>query len=211
MCSPEKGERWGILGGSFDPVHLGHINLATEIKKAKQLDGILFVLSNQHPFKKNQTVASFVQRKKMLELAVDNIDNIDNIENIENYLVSSIEKDKNLSGYTLDTIKALKNMYPDVKFYFIVGADNLLQIDKWHKPDEIFKELKILSGRRPSYANETVDTKWIDKIEFINTSEVNVSSSELRKMLKNKIEKDNLNKLIDKKVLEYIIENRLYI
>ena len=201
MPTPLKGERWGILGGSFDPVHHGHISIALEIKNIKKLNGIFLIPSFAHPFKKNQSIASYDDRLEMLKLAVSDNDT---------FFIYTLERELNLSGYTIDTIKSLKQNYPQVEFYFIIGADNLHQLDKWHKPDEIIREVKLVSGNRPQYENILNKTIWSDKIELLDTTEIDISSSELRKMLKEKVEYDKLSRFLNVKVYNYISKKELY-
>ena len=99
MTTPESGEFWGILGGTFDPVHKGHITLALDCLKEKNLDGVLCIPSFLHPFKKNVVSASFEDRLQMLRQTVSD----DN-----RFSISTIEKDESLSGYSIDTIRAVK-------------------------------------------------------------------------------------------------------
>lgn len=202
MRLPSGGERWGILGGNFDPVHLGHLNLVKEIDKIKRFNGVLFILSASHPFKKNQSIAPFEDRYRMLDLALAS-------EN--SYLPSSIEKDMSLSGYTLDTIKALKQKYPSVEFYFIIGSDNLMHLRNWHSPDEIVKEVKLISGNRPDYLNDPSSVRFLKNIEFVNINEVDISSSRIRTIFKSDRDSVELNHYLNPEVLEYIRDKKLYL
>lgn len=201
MAAPSDGERWGILGGSFDPVHLGHINLASEIKTFKNLSGIIIIPSYKHPFKNNHNEASFDDRLEMLKLA---------LADEPYFFISEIEKEENLSGYTINTIRALKSKYENVEFFFIIGADNITQLEKWHQPDEILKEVNLISGKRPSYENKMPDKAMYDKIEFLKTSEINISSSEIRNMIAEDKDTKELSEFLDERVLKYILEKELY-
>ena len=201
MPTPSGGDSWGILGGSFDPVHIGHISLARDIINIKKLDGILFIPSYTHPFKKKQTITTFDNRIEMLRLATDNE---------PNFIISTIERDEDLSGFTIDTIKALKKAYPDTEFYFIIGADNLDQLDSWHQPDEILKEVTLLSGNRPKFENSISKNKWLDKIQFIESSEIDISSSELRKILSDNYNDGRLKLYLKPEILDFIKSKELY-
>ena len=198
---PEQGGQWGILGGTFDPVHYGHLTLANEIRVRKRLTGVMLVPSLRHPFKKDQCQASFADRLEMLKLAV---------ETHEHLSVSDIESDMNLSGYTLDTVRALKNLYPQAEFFFIMGADNLSELDQWHSPRQIFEEVKILVGSRPVFDKKKLSALRIDSIELIPTILVNISSTEIRRRIKEHAPSEELDKLMPPKVREYIRQRKLY-
>ncbi len=172
MKAPESGETWGILGGTFDPIHKGHLSLASDIKNIKKLDGILIVPSFLHPFKKEHLSASYEDRLAMTRLAAASLDV---------FVVSTIERDLNLPGYTLDTIKAIKNAYSDITFYFIIGADNIAQLPLWHNISEILKEIKIIVGKRPHFELNKIENDFSDSLEYIKTSEVDISSTEIKK------------------------------
>jgi nicotinate-nucleotide adenylyltransferase len=174
MPAPDKGERWGILGGAFDPVHRGHITLSRDIGRSKRLDGVLLIPSSNHPFKDGQCVASFQHRLEMLKLAARQFDL---------FLVSDIERQQNLSGYTIDTIRAVKAAYPDTEFYFIIGADNIDQMRQWYQPEEIFREVGVIAGTRPGYVPHHADGSLAAEIEFIETEAVDISSTEVRKAI----------------------------
>ncbi len=199
--SPEQGGQWGILGGTFDPVHYGHLTLANEIWVRKGLTGVMLVPSVKHPFKKDQCQASFENRLEMLKLAV---------ETHEHLFVSDIEAQMNLSGYTIDTVRALKNLYPRTEFFFIMGADNLSELDQWHNPQQIFDEVKILVGSRPVFDKKKLSVFPTDSIELIPTILVNISSSEIRRQIKEHAPVEELDKLIPPKVREYIQRRKLY-
>jgi len=205
MKAPDKGGEWGILGGAFDPVHYGHLTLASEIFSFKKLSGILLVPSVKHPFKSSQCHASYPARLEMLKLAVEYYDG---------FFVSDIEKEYNLSGYTLDTIKAIKNKYTEATFYFLIGADNLSQLHLWYKPEEIFKEIIILAGTRPSF-EPSINLNGInlpdDKIEFISTKPVDVSSTVIRQLLKKDPFDEKLKAMLPLNVSKYIRQKKLYL
>jgi len=205
--TPDRGGNWGILGGTFDPVHRGHLALAGEVCGQKKLTGALFVPSIRHPFKQGQCQASFSDRVAMLRLAV---------ENHECFLVSEIEVEMDLSGYTLDTVRACKQRYPRAEFSFIVGADILGELKRWHNPEQILREVRILVGSRPPYDKKQLVTQKqfaafpFDRIELVPTSLVDLSSTEVRQKIEDNISLDELDRLIPSKVRQYIQQRRLY-
>lgn len=199
--TPDQGGQWGILGGTFDPVHIGHLTLASEVCLRRELAGVVLVPSVRHPFKQGQCHASLSDRVAMLKLAVEEYDRL---------LVSEIEVEMDLSGYTLDTVRALKERYAQVSFYFIMGIDNLYELQKWYKPDDILKEVKILVGCRSPYDNKLPNGFPSGRIEVVRTTLVNVSSSGIRQKIRNNMLLTELDKLIPPKVREYIQQRKLY-
>ncbi|MFH2048717.1 MAG: nicotinate-nucleotide adenylyltransferase [bacterium] len=197
----DEGGNWGILGGTFDPVHFGHINLAQEIKNIKKLDGVLFIPSINHPCREPVCYASFEERVNMLRAA---------LKNYPEFTISEIESELELSGYTFDTITALKKKYPRASFYFIIGSDNLLQLTTWYKADELLKSVKFLAGTRPGFKFEFPEGLPEDNIEFIKTPVVKISSSYIRKLLKEGSPSETIDKFIPSAVREYIMERKLY-
>lgn len=201
MIKPKNGGNWGIFGGRFDPVHLGHLQIAEQVCNYKKLTGILFVPSFNHPLKKDNAKASFEQRCDMLKLA---------FEDYEQFCLSEIELNYELSGFTIDTIKKLKDIYESCTFYFLIGADNIHQFKQWHKPEDILKETKILMAARPGYELNIIKDLPADRIEIIETGLFDISSTELRKLLEENTNSDKLDNYIPAKVLSYIRKNKLY-
>ncbi|MFH1374962.1 MAG: nicotinate-nucleotide adenylyltransferase [bacterium] len=199
--SPDHCGHWGILGGTFDPVHNGHLALADDIIRLKELTGVLLVPSVRHPLKQDQCRASFRQRVVMLKLALANRDNLG---------ISLIETEQNLSGYTLDTIRALKRLYPKAQFSFIVGADNLVELNRWRHPDRILKEVRILAGSRPGIEPRLPTGLAPDRIELVATSHVEISSTDLRRRIAEDNNDDQLDLLMPAAVWEYIRREKLY-
>lgn len=199
---PADGGHWGILGGAFDPVHNGHLTLANEIRKARGLDGVILVPTFRHPTKGQTCYASFEDRLQMLRLAAEDYD----------WLQSSpIEKQPTpLSGYTLDMILALKAIYSESTFYFIVGADNLGDLKSWHKPTEVLAEAQLLVGSRPGFDPTRLDSFPADRIEVISTSLVDTSSTEIRELFASGANREAAVSQVPEIVARYIIDKGLY-
>jgi nicotinate-nucleotide adenylyltransferase len=194
--------KWGILGGTFDPVQLGHLTLASEIQAARDLSGVLFVPAYEPTHKRDRTVAGWEDRLAMVRLAV-----VDR----QAFAVSSIEAEMNLPGYSLNTVRALKQKNPKVQFYFIVGTDLIYELDTWHKPTELLREISILAGTR-LLSGCCDDSKRYpsERIEYIETSQVDVSSTLVRELIREGISPNELSDLVGKRVAEYIISRKLY-
>jgi nicotinate-nucleotide adenylyltransferase len=199
---PADGGHWGILGGAFDPVHNGHLTLASEIRNARQLDGVLLVPTFRHPTKGQTCRASFEDRFKMLKLAVSAYSWLQ---------LSPIEKQPTpLSGYTLDTVLALKAAYSGATFYFIVGADNLGEMESWYKPEEVLAQARLLVGSRPNFDQKLLNSFPADRIEIIRTSLVDASSTEIRKLFASEPGAAHAVTLVPESVVQYITDKGLY-
>lgn len=201
MPNPEPQEKWGILGGSFDPVHLGHLVLANAAIASKHLTGVLLIPSVKNPLKKTESTASFGDRLAMLKLAIDNNKQLE---------VSDIEERERLSGYTFDTVTALKRYYPNREFEFLIGADLLADLPKWHRIDELIALVPFIAISRPEYDFSLIPAAYKNNIEVIETDTPDISSTEIRKLLKTRPFPKRLNALLPTPVISYIENRGLY-
>ncbi|MBQ9278943.1 MAG: nicotinate (nicotinamide) nucleotide adenylyltransferase [Lachnospiraceae bacterium] len=209
----------GILGGTFNPIHNGHIMLAQKaIKQFPDIEKILIMPNNKPAYKGNNEIISPNERITMLKLATSSLDFTE---------ISDIEIKRGGITYSYDTFKEIYGINPNIKIYFIVGADSLYTINKWYKYEDVLKMCTLLVAKRKSgfdemrlYADKLKKYVSEANIEFINSPNMNISSSAIRKYLggfydKNQdISIDKINSYLDKrvpaKVKEYIINNKLY-
>ncbi|MCD6346954.1 MAG: nicotinate (nicotinamide) nucleotide adenylyltransferase [Candidatus Zixiibacteriota bacterium] len=201
MSTIEDGGTWGILGGAFDPIHNGHLNLAERVLSKKNLSGILFALSYQHPCKKLDTNAPYKDRVAMLKLA---------LEPYTIFHLCEIEAEQKLTGYTLDTVRALKSTYSKAEFRFIIGSDNLSQLPSWYKLHELMDEIIFLVGARPGFELKSEWQFSKDSLELISIEPVDVSSSLIRQYIREDVSDLILDRLLPKSVREYILSRDLY-
>ena len=202
----KKCKSFAILGGTFDPIHLGHIKTAKSILALTSVEKILFIPLGNPPHKDENNVSSAYHRLNMLNLAV---------EGEKDFLISTLEIERNGKTYTIDTIKELKKLLGNaIKFFFIIGTDELLLINTWKNYEELLKICSFIAVKRPGYKDKLLEdavaflTKNYDaNIRIVEIPPVDVSSSEIRKNIKNGI---SIKGLIDEKVLNYIKENNLY-
>lgn len=169
----------GVLGGSFDPVHCGHLLLAQEALEGAGLDEILFMPTNIQPFKQTQRPADSAHRLAMLELATG--------ENPA-FSVSRNETDRPGVSYTIDSLRLLRDEAgTNAEFAFITGSDMFPNVEKWHEAEALLKEFPLIVGLRPgddaffirSYAT-TLGNRHGARVTVIRNSMFQVSSSELR-------------------------------
>ena len=171
-----KKNKIGILGGTFDPAHIGHIKVSKEAKKKFRLNKIFWVITKKNPFKKK----SFFSLKKRINHAKKiNVNN--------KFIKIYFFEDKIKSNKTIDLMKFLKNRYKKTEFFFIMGADNLINFHKWKKWNKIAEISKILVFDRLNYKSKSLKSisfKKLNKkrLQFINFKKVNISSSQLRKI-----------------------------
>ena len=136
-----KGRRVGILGGTFDPPHLGHLLIAETARVALQLESVLFLPAGEPWLKSDRRVTPAAHRLRMTQLAV--ADNPD-------FCVCDCEIRRSGATYTVDTLRELRNYYPDAaEFYFIVGSDVLAQFHRWKEPEAILTLCRLAVIERP--------------------------------------------------------------
>lgn len=190
----------GIFGGSFNPPHKMHIDIALNLINKKYVDRVIYVpTGNQYKYKNNLVQDKY--RYEMLKIIANKHSNID---------VSNYELKKHVV-YTWKTLDYFKKKYPNDKIYFICGTDNLSYIDKWKNGIDILKNNKIIVIKRNIDNIDKILKKYNnfkDNIIVSDIEEKDISSTQIRKCLKEK-SREFLN-LIDKDVLEYINKNNLY-
>ncbi|MCL2688750.1 MAG: nicotinate-nucleotide adenylyltransferase [Chitinispirillia bacterium] len=189
--------RIGILGGVFDPVHFGHLSIAELAKSSFGLEQVIFVPAGIPPHKQGVTTSA-PHRLKMLELAV---------KDLPYFTIWEGEVKKNGCAYTVDTISELSAEYPNAKLHFIIGADNLSEILTWHYSDEILNRVTLCAAKRPGYDIARPGALKNADIETFDSPEWGLSSTILRKYLKNGI---SCKFLAPDAVLAYVKENGLY-
>lgn len=184
--------RIGILGGTFDPPHLGHLIIAEEVRIAQGLEEIWFIPS-QDPPHKQKAHASAEDRVEMVQRA---------IEGNHCFKLNSIEVNRQGKSYTLDTMKILKDEYPDDSFYFIIGADMVEYLPNWYRIDELIKLTSFIGVRRlGSQLNATYPVDVVD-IPYIE-----ISSTLIRERLHKRA---SVKYFLPEAVIRYIKEKRLY-
>lgn len=201
MPSPDIGGNWGVLGGSFDPVHNGHLNLADSVLKIKNLTGVLFIPAFRHPLKNPSAPAPYDTRVEMLKLALNGRKNL---------ILSEIEKSEKLTGYTFDLLPALKKRFPKAQFHFIIGSDLVSQLPNWHRAKDLLKECSFLVGARPGTKLSAIKKPAGAKMEFVEIKELDISASNIRTLVKNRAPISDMEKLVPQTVAEYIFKKGLY-
>ena len=173
----------GILGGTLDPIHNGHLMIAECARDQLSLDEVWFMPTGNPPHKSNQNISPNEVRKEMIELA---------IEDNNNFKFSDFEYKRDGIIYTSDTMKLLKNAYKDTDFYFIMGADSLMYFKDWHKPEEIVLYCNLVVAGRDNDDSELLrevailEDKYNINIHVLKSPKICISSSDIRDYINNK-------------------------
>lgn len=196
----------GILGGTFNPIHIGHIEVAKNaIKQYSDIEQIIIMPNNLPAYKANKDIADISHRRNMIDIAIEN----------EPYIsISMMEVKRGGITYTSDTLEEIKLRNPSMKIYFIIGADSLFSITKWHNYKDVLRLCTLLVARRSSdynnmeeYALELIKDCGCGDIRFIYMDEIEVASSEVRKNISDgKMPCEMLPEGLDL----YIKKNKLY-
>jgi len=197
--------RLGILGGTFDPVHVGHLALAEAARTAFGLARVLFIPAAVPPHKPGGAVAAAEDRLAMVRRAVDAA---------PYFAVSEVELERQGPSYTVDTLANLQQRHPGAELYFITGADEVLALDTWHDPQRLLQLARFIAATRPGF-----DLSRLAQLESrlgpvargrllpLEWLELGLSSTDLRRLLS---EGRSVRYLVPERVAEYIEERRLY-
>jgi len=193
--------RLGILGGSFNPPHVGHLMIAADACAILQLEKVVFIPAANPPHKAVEDDISAAVRLEMTRLAVSGN---------ERFEVSSVEIDGGLR-YTLDTLAEIDRQCVGCRLFFILGSDSLMQFDTWHRPTAILKLCHLAVAPRPGDDLRTVEqeaARWgRDTVTVLPTTVVGVSSREIRRRVR---VGGSIIYLVPEAVERYITEHRLY-
>jgi len=187
----------GLLFGSFNPIHNGHITLATFILKHKPLDEIWFVVSPLSPFKKSKILLDKNDRLDMVKLA---------IKPFKKFFVSDIEFKMKTPNYTIDTLYEIKKKYPEDSFSLIIGEDNLENFKNWKDSNLIIENFKIyVYPRNFSKSKPNLNFNTLYKI---NAPTINISSTDIREFIK---KNEDIEGLLSPEVLDQIKKKKFYL
>ena len=193
----------GIFGGAFNPVHNGHLNIADAFYEDLKLDKMLLIPTANPPHKSGAGLLSGDDRINMLRLAIEN----------KPYEISTIEFERNDKSYTYNTLLELKRLYPEADLFLIIGADQIINFEKWYRYSDILDMVTLCASARESEEEKQIIIKSAqrlgiqDRFYMSGRAVLRVSSSEIRDKIKNG---SDVSKLQTKKVFDYISEKGLY-
>lgn len=194
----ERVKKIGILGGTFDPPHIGHLHLAQNAMEQLELDMVLFIPAYVSPFKEGKTT-EFAHRLAMTAIA---------IADEPSFFITALEGLREGKSYTADTLASLKGLYPNSELYFLSGVDAVNTLSEWHNWEQILNLCYFVVLPRPNYELDETQVFWQDekyrrKIILLDAEEIDVSSTMLRSGQGNE-------GYLPEIVAKYIKENGLY-
>ena len=190
-----RAETIGLLGGSFNPVHMGHMMLAAYMTQWGVVDKVWLTLSPRNPLKDPAGLLPDTRRLAMLEIATRGADRIDTCD---------IELSMPRPSYTIDTLDLLAKRYPAKRFKLIIGSDNWLIFDKWRDAQRILDDYGVIVYPRPGFP---VDDTHVDGMELVRPMTVNLSSTQVREAI---ARGRDMTYFLPQGVYKYIIDNKLY-
>ena len=195
--------RLGIMGGTFDPIHIGHLACAEQAREAYGLDAVVFVPAGNPVFKQDRRVTCADDRLRMCELSVASNHAFD---------VSALEIERGGATYTVDTLRALRAFYPEnVELFFITGADAVAKISRWRESDAVARLARFIAVTRPGYDLDGEVRAELERspfaIDYLKATALSVSSSDLRRRVS---EGKSIRYLTMAGVFDYVNEHGLY-
>ena len=192
MTAPQA--RVGVLGGTFDPIHHGHLAAASEVCAALRLDQVLLVPANRQPFKDGFDSATPAHRLEMCRLAVTGD---------ERFAVSEVDIERGGITYTVDTLTDLREQLPGASLYFITGADALMRLDEWKSFDKLGELAEFVGVTRPGHSFPQLDTAHA----MVEVPALAVSSTDVRRRVRTGAP---IRYLVPRSVADYIVQHDLY-
>ncbi len=165
-----KPQRIGIYGGTFDPIHRTHLDIARAARDTARLDTVVFVVAARPPHKRGDVYASAEDRFALVQAAIAGEKGME---------VSRIEMDRVGPSYTVDTLREIHQQHPDAALFLILGYDSLLDLPLWHKPEEILALARVLAARRPG-VNAPLHPMVEGRFDVLPVEENAMSSTEIR-------------------------------
>jgi nicotinate-nucleotide adenylyltransferase len=195
----------GLLGGTFDPIHMGHLAIAEEVRLKLALDEVLFIPAGQPWLKGERRVAPGEHRLEMLKLAIGPN---------PHFKISTIELERPSPSYSVDTVSALRDeLGAEVELYFIVGFDALAELPIWKEPSRLLDLCHVVAVRRPGYAE--LDWRSLEqsipgvssRVVVVDVPQVDISSTQIREQVAEGL---SIRDLVPEAVERYILKHRLY-
>lgn len=197
VCSESK-YNIGLMGGTFNPVHSGHLLAAKEAKEKFDLEKVIFIPSNLSPHKEDKDLISASHRFNMTALALNGK---------EDFFISDIEIKRGGKSYTIDTVREFKKIYGQkANLYFIAGVDAINEIDTWKDFNKLIKICHFIGITRPE-SKLRILQKYLKAVSLLDVETLPISSTEIRDRARKGMP---IGHLVPEKVAEYIFEHRLY-
>ena len=186
----------GIFGGTFDPIHNGHLITAQSVIELRNLEKIIFIPAYISPHKQHEKASTAQHRLNMLKLAIDDIPFFE---------CSDYEINQHTISYTIGTLREFKKRYDQIDL--IIGYDNIFQFHTWNEPDEILKLANVVVLRRKSSHPLVYVDKYVEAATFVQTRGIEISATDIRNRVHEGLP---IYYLVPEKVLDYIYKHNLY-
>jgi nicotinate-nucleotide adenylyltransferase len=192
--------RFGLFGGTFDPVHYGHLRPIEAARHELELPRVLILPNPQPPHKMREPLTPYAHRKEMLRLALAEFPHL---------VLADFEEQAVGPAYTTDTVRRVLASLPneDRELWLIVGMDSLIELPLWKDPEELFRHARVAVLPRPGFAASDVRSDYFARARLLTTPLVDVSATEIRRRLRHG---ESIKDLLPETVIEYIRRNNLY-
>lgn len=193
-----SSSRVGLFGGTFDPIHNAHLEVARQSLVQMDLSKVILIPSKHPPHKSEEGMTEAGVRYEMVKLAIKGKDNLE---------VSPVEINRKGPSYTIDTLEEMKEVYGNIAF--IVGADNLINIDTWKEPEKLLESCPFIVAPRGGILRGDFEKEIFEgkDLRFLNMSEISLSSTEVRERI---MEGQPVDGMVPEKVREFIRKNEIY-
>lgn len=193
MTALSVPKKLALFGGTFDPVHNAHLKLAEWVRQDLELDRVVFIPNYLHPLKKRNDIVKPSLRLDMLKIA---------LRNYPYFEIEPFEIERTQVSYTVGTLRHMRQLYPSAELFFLMGADNVPEFDRWKEPQEILSLCTVAI-----YSRETFDSHRDERFLYLKNPRIDVSSTDIRRRLACG---QNCNDLVPAEVLDFIQENQVY-
>jgi len=198
--------RIGIFGGTFDPIHNGHLLLAEQCREQAALDEVWLIPAGSPPHKEATGITAGKQRREMLEFA---------IAGNPSFVIQDLELHRDGPSYTVDTLQQLKESHPTADFFLIIGADSVRDFHTWREPEAILEQAHLIGVNRPNISlpdlsnlTDKLGDTVITKISWVTMPGIDLSSTDIRQRIR---ENKSVRYMMPRAVEVYIHNNRLYL
>jgi nicotinate-nucleotide adenylyltransferase len=197
-------QRIGVIGGTFDPIHYGHLAAAEEARVRMNLERVLFVVAGVPPHKLDEEVTPVEHRLAIVSLA---------IASNPHFEISRVDVDRPGPSYTVDTISILRKQWgQETEVYFIMGLDSLVELPTWHHPQRLIQLCRLLAVKRPGFETDMAELEasvpgMSSRVEIIDMPEMDISSSDLQQRVRDGLP---IKYQVPEEVERYIMEHGLY-
>lgn len=194
----KTAKRIGVFGGTFDPIHYGHLIVAQYVAEELSLHKVLFLPAGRPPHKTGRKISHPKMRYHMVKRA---------IAGNKLFSVSDLELSPGRASYTVISLKKIKKLYPTSELFLLIGVDQALSLSTWKQPEEILKLSRVMVMVRPGYDSADIEDKWKERVRMVEVPLIEISASDIRRRVASG---KNIKYLVPDSVEKFIKTNKLY-